>query len=153
MNTYSDEYLNHWGQVFEARDLYRRHGIPFVAFLRDPQLYLQLDDETDADSLPLNTRQQFAVMRHVLEEMEATQQAEQALPPDTRMCNGRMIEPLKHHHHKRKPAKRLPPRNRDMSRRAGECDLCGRWDSHLVAGVGSCCQPRLPSIQNLKTTH
>ncbi len=29
---------------------------------------------------------------------------------------------------------------RPLARREGECDLCGRWDTSLAAGVGACCR-------------
>lgn len=51
MIRYTDEYLEHWGKVFEDRYFYRRTGVPFIVFLQYPELYIELDKHDSVQGL------------------------------------------------------------------------------------------------------
>lgn len=65
MHWYSDEYLEHWGRVFVAEDLYCRRGVRFETFLQAPQEILDAVAQLPVDAAPLLPRQ-AAVMAAVL---------------------------------------------------------------------------------------
>lgn len=83
---YSDEAIEHWGQVFVASQ-FHRFGITFERFMEMPRTYIDL---LGSEPLPLLERQ-LEVARRIEEQEEA------AMIDRTVMRGDQVLEPLKHH--------------------------------------------------------
>lgn len=105
MSRYSDEYLEHWGEVFTARDFYRRTGVPFHIFLKDPEAYIDMLD-SDPDAKPLLSKQQATLARVGLDDIEADAVTEALLPADAEVHGERTVEVLRHRSRKHNPMPR-----------------------------------------------
>jgi len=101
MPTYSDEYIEYWGRVFEREDMLRRYGVLFVTFLAHPQEILEAVAQLPAEMLPLLPTQ-AEVMRREL----AREAAEALEPAGAVLRDGRLIEPLHHCSRRHNPAPR-----------------------------------------------
>lgn len=74
--TFSDEYLEHWGEEFTRRGLYAR-GIRFDTFVQDPHAIIAAVESLPVDSRPLLPRQTEVMHRQVQRDL--------------------YVEPLRHH--------------------------------------------------------
>lgn len=84
---YSDEYIEHWGAIFEAERLYEVRGIRFDTFLIAPHEILEAvaDLPQQAPLLP----EQAAAMHVDLEES--------LLPADAELRGTGYVQPIRHH--------------------------------------------------------
>lgn len=105
MTRYTDAYIEYWGEVFVKHDIHRRRGVPFVAFLRSPDHYMEME-RAGEDPAPLLPAQQEVATREALAEMEAERLTQAMTPASAKVCGGRIVEPLRHHSHKHNPVPR-----------------------------------------------
>jgi hypothetical protein len=85
--TYSDAYLEKWGEAYLANPLLRLSGVPFSTFLTRPHFWLRRIDAAVGES-----RYQLSAKENLL------------LREALRRCapvsgNGRLFEKLRHHRH------------------------------------------------------
>jgi hypothetical protein len=88
MTTYADEYIEHWGGVFTARDLYHQHGVRFDTFLLAPQEILDSIAQLPPRVAPLLPAQAAAMHRDL----------EEALVPNGAQMRERgYVQRMRHH--------------------------------------------------------
>lgn len=95
MRTYTDEYLQHWGRVFEERDLYHRYGIRFDAFLIWPAETLAAIDALGDQLEPLLPAQADVMYR--VAEADAERLEQDIVPDQARLRDQGYVEPMRHH--------------------------------------------------------
>lgn len=66
--SYSDEYLDYWGDVFVRLGLYPQHGVLFETFLLYPQEIVQACAQHDPHATPLLPRQAEAMHAQMAQE-------------------------------------------------------------------------------------
>jgi len=97
MTTYSDEYLEHWGRIFEQRDLYCRFGIRFDTFLIWPEDTLAAVDALIAEHGP-ELRPLLPAQAQVMHAQAEAERLEQGmLPHHARLRERGYVEPMRHH--------------------------------------------------------
>ncbi len=100
---FTDEYIEHWGEVYTTTPAIHRRGIRFEVFLQDPHSVLRhlAGDAGAREFLPLLPEQHAVMRREKRREAldEAAAELESALDRynEIRCRNGRFIEPLRHH--------------------------------------------------------
>lgn len=115
---YDESMMDYWYQVYATNHLYTRHRITFETFLEAPEAILSA--VTFSTPLPLPPGEVFypllpaqqAVMdkldlEHVAELEAERAEAELEAMPETACRNGTWHEPLHHHAHPRRPARRM----------------------------------------------
>ena len=71
MHTYSDEYIDCWGEVFVHHDLFARHSVRFETFLQAPDEILIACMQSELDYEPLLPEQK-RVQERLDQETEIT---------------------------------------------------------------------------------
>jgi hypothetical protein len=85
---YADEYIDHWGEVFTARDLYRQHGVRFDTFLLAPHEILDSIDQLPPRVAPLLPAQAAAMHRDLEEAL---------VPAGAQMRDSGYVQRMRHH--------------------------------------------------------
>ena len=106
LQTYSDEYIHHWGQVFTANNIYAR-GITFEVFLKSPEtiidkLIFNNPDHWMLTNMSENLLQKQRRVQHQLDRQDMADIVELELvrdlerEPDVHCIHGRYFEPMHH---------------------------------------------------------